>query len=456
MEQILKRSQQLLQGLRSPLGSAMVLSFVVHLAALPLLADWNPASPPEDERKVALLELTPEELQELPAFAREAAAQPQNPTGLTNPPNANPNSGSANDLFNRLGLGSSSPSVGRGAAADPFNTFGGAAGNQGRSNSRMGDRAANQFENNPNSNLYNNPYNNSYINPYNDYAGWDQFQNPPPRPNGGDRGRRGRQPNGQSRSPAAATPATAADRLAQFTANVAIAQFRDQWRMAAGFQALASGLNPEPTDRPGNYTFNPNLVSSNATQGRLSQLADWVKRVNDLPMRNADGSLLPGTGKELNGVFRDMLTVGDSIQKKDTPIQWRKFADLRACTTLSANPPQPIRLVVLVGDRGLVAPGLNPVRLVQSSGYSALDDEAIAFLTQQLTGKKLSDRPGYLIHIYTLTYPPCRAANPDPTPSPTSSPTPDPTPGPTSSPAPTTESPASPSGETPDSPRPSP
>ena len=41
MEQILKRSQQLVQGLRSPLGSAMVLSFVVHLAALPLLADWN-------------------------------------------------------------------------------------------------------------------------------------------------------------------------------------------------------------------------------------------------------------------------------------------------------------------------------------------------------------------------------------------------------------------------------
>lgn len=412
MRRLGAKGRWLVQALQSPVGSAMVLSAVIHLAALPLLADWNPETTTETERKVALLELTPEEQQQLPAFAREVV--PSQP------------SGSGSDIFSRLGLGSaprSSPSP-EGKVPLPRNDSllwpdtGSSPGTTGSDRGATGRR---------------------WDSGAGDYQGWDSLygrggwqmdssdtgqtdiqRRSRRSTNRQTTGNRGQGAQGRSTS---TTGPKDSDFFGQAIAAIAVNDLRTKTLDTAASQALASALNAGSAgEGAGSYAYNAALVGDRAVQGRLGGVADWVQKVADLPMRAADGKLLPGTRKEINGSFRDMIQVGDGIQKNGVPIQWRQFADLRLCAAITAQPPHLIRLAALVGDRGKLAVGLHPVRLVESSGYPGIDSEAIAFLMQALNGKTLADRPGYLIYLYTLAYPACGKTPPSDAPSPGPSP----------------------------------
>ena len=438
MRRLWAGGRSLARSMQSSMGSAMVLSAVIHVAALPLLADWNPATTAETERKVSLVELTPEEQRQLPAFARESL-----PSGSSVPGSSVPGS---IDLFSRLGLGSG-PSGNRspkGNSPQPRNDsllWPGAGAESGAAESNRGSTGR------------------RWDSGAGDYQGWDslygrggwqmddssgsgQRQRSQQRSSRRQGNRQSTGTTGQGQQQGRSTtdpkPPNPPEAVAQALATIAIQDLRaSALDMAAG-QALTAALTPAAGEGAGSYTYNASLVGDRAAQARLGGVADWVQKVADLPMRSADGKLLPGTQKAVNGSFRDMIQVGDEIQKTGVPIQWRQFADLRLCSALSAQSPHLVRLAALVGDRGKLAPGLNPVRLVESSGYAGIDSEAIVFLMQTLKGKTLADRPGYLIYIYTLAYPACGAPGPSgaPTPSPTPTPSPSPTPTPSPSPSP--------------------
>ncbi|TAD77157.1 MAG: hypothetical protein EA001_11140 [Oscillatoriales cyanobacterium] len=415
----------------------MVLSAVLHIATLPLLADWNPESTSEPERKVALLELTPEEQQQLPAFAREAlAAQPGDLAG---------------DPFSRLGLGSDSTMLPRSNPANP------------------GTRT--RPSNDPSSSTWPGTGATSGGNRWSGrssglgiaddlWSTWGQggWQVDPFTGDRTDRSRRGSRSNrggrGQTGNRQGSTgngnnTGNAVDPNAVDLKDVtALADRFGRWTLPPGSTGPTPSGSPgstpssTPTGTPeggpismrrfsginsGSFTYNSGGIGPAIAQKTLIDLSgnqddEWMKLRASKPMQPIDGKMPPGTQGML---FRLM----NPEPNPPIPLTYP-----RAILCALNKPPQIFNAAVLVGPDRKIAPIAKPVRLLSSSGYEALDLAALETITKELQGKILVDRPGYLIQIYTLAYGDCSGSKPSvsPSPSPRPSPNPSPSPSPTS------------------------
>jgi hypothetical protein len=436
MQRFLGTWEGVLTSVRSPLGSAMVLSAVLHIAALPLLADWNPEATSEPERKVALLELTPEEQQQLPTFAREAlAAPPSNPAAI--------------DPFSRLGLGSDPTALSgttRGSSTQPPNNT-----NSSSTWPISGSTSGSSRWNNRLSGITDDSWS------VWGQGGWpaDPFawgQND--RTSGSRSNRNGR---GQTGNRQGSTGNRNNQGDAVNTKDVAaLADRFGRWIVPPGSAGPSPSGTPgsTPTGTPGgspgggpismrrfsgtnsgNFTYNPGGIGPAIAQKNLIDLSgnpddEWMKLRTSNPMQPIDGKMPPGT----QGMMFRLMN-----PEPNPPIT---LTYPRAILCALNKPPQPFNAAVLVGPDRKIAPIAKPVRLLSSSGYEALDLAALETITKELQGKPLADRPGYLIHIYTLAYGACSgptpAGSPGPTPGPSSSSTPSnpSSPGPSSNPTP--------------------